>query len=123
MQVYIDESGSSDGKVFVQAALVLYDNRSKSAISKIVSQTILDLKDHLERKVPKKFQKLPQGRIIELKGFGNRGEKDYIPGLNDYHDIRDQFFRQLVKEANFSLHILYIDFDESKPPTRRRNSA
>lgn len=118
MQVYIDESIRSDGAVFVLAALVLYDNKSKKTISRIVSQTILELKNHLRENKLANFKKLPQGRILELKGCSPRN-KEYIPGLNDYRDLRDKFFLELVNQANFSLHILYIDVNEFNQPLKK----
>jgi len=42
----------------------------------------------------------------------SRNKKLYIPGLNDYPELRDEFFQTLVDEPNFRIFVLYFDRPE-----------
>jgi hypothetical protein len=105
--IYIDESDSN--QAFVQTALVLYDRNSKNNVSRIVTETIIEFGKFLKNVAPSKYDRLLDGRIPELKGAESRNKKTFIPGLNEYPAIRDRFYNRLMQEANFTIHICYMD--------------
>lgn len=107
MHAYIDES--YDSGAYVLAALVIYDNRSQRAISRITRETLVRFEKHLRVIAPTRLAELPHQRLPELKGAKSRDKKLRVPGLNEYDLIRDEFFRRLVAGANFRLYVLYVD--------------
>lgn len=111
MHLYLDESIAPP--VYVQAALVVYDRDSQLAIRRAVTRTIVRLKEHLKQKKPDCIERLPEGRILELKGATQRNkEHACVPGLNNRSELRNDFFQKLVDEANFKIFVLYIDRQE-----------
>jgi len=100
--------------VFVLAALVIYDNESKRALKAAVSQTICELKEYL--RTIGKDARLRGEDIRELKGAKGKDKKHYVPGLNDYPELRNRFLERIVQTANFSVHVLYLDLSRFKQP-------
>jgi hypothetical protein len=93
-------------------AIAIFDRYSQRKIAQIVSHTISEFEEFLKETKPHLFKRLPQGRIVELKGAKTRGRTTYIPGLNDYPHLRNNFFRRLVNIANFRIYVLYFDRPE-----------
>lgn len=111
VHLYLDESYGKD--VYVLAALAVYDSPSQEAIARAVSQAVILFKEYLRTTDPRRFDRLPGKRILELKGAESRGKtKPYVPGLNNYPELRDRLFRDLVKVAPFRIYVLYFDRPE-----------
>lgn len=108
MHLYIDESYRQIG-VYVLTALAIYEQHSQRAIRRAVKQMLCTFREHLYVHQPNQVARLPGGQICELKGGEARRKRVYVPGLNDYPFLRNEFFQNLIQGAHFRIYVLYFD--------------
>ncbi len=108
MHLYVDESyrPTQNPKVYVLGGIAVYDQRSQRAIRRAVRDT----RNKLESRLRTTGRLVADDRIPELKGAKHR--QPFIPGLNEYVDIRNDFFRRLCATARFTIYVLYCDRQE-----------
>jgi hypothetical protein len=102
MYIYIDESGNfgwplkaGSEPYMLFSLLVIDDYKSKQAIAQAVSRAIADL-----RKRHPSCRSDPKRYIKELKGSKE---------LDDCPDVRQRFFKRLIKKADFKIYVIILD--------------